>query len=299
MHRSIGWIGLGAMGLPMATRLVKAGFSLATVVHRNAEPANRLREMGARLLDNPAALAAECDTIVTIVPADRQMEEVLLDPAFLAAVKPGTLLLEMTSGTPRMMKRAAEALESRGCRVLDAPVSGGMAGARDGKLTVMAGGESAAIADAKPVLDILASQVIPVGGIGAGKAVKAINQMLAAVHMVAASEAIALAERLDVDMEALHAVIKASSGGSWIFANKLPLIVERQFSPGFRLDLMIKDIGIALSEGEDVPLALAPAAYKLYQAASLTSGGLDYAVVSDQIRNVRRQPGHLERSNKE
>src|SRR5690606_35255725 len=131
----------------------------ATVVHRNAEPADRLREMGARLLDNPAALASECDTIVTIVPADRQLEQVLLDPDFLAAVKPGTLLIEMTSGTPRMMKRVAEALGGRGCRVLDAPVSGGTAGARDGKLTVMAGGDSGVIADAKPVLDVLASQV--------------------------------------------------------------------------------------------------------------------------------------------
>jgi len=100
-------------------------------------------------------------------------------------------------------------------------------------------------------------------------------------------------------MEALHAVIKASSGGSWIFANKLPLIVERQFAPGFRLDLMIKDIGIALSEGENVPLTLAPAAYKLYQAAAQTSGDLDYAVVSDQIRYVHRQSGKLEGSNGE
>ena len=280
----IGWIGLGAMGLPMAGRLTQAGYEVATVIHRNAEPAARLVGMGATLADNPAALVAECEIVATIVPADREMEQVLLDPEVLAALRPGTLLLEMTSGTPAMMKRVAAAWESRGCRVLDAPVSGGTAGARDGKLTAMVGGEPEVVAAAGPVLDRLTAQVVRVGDIGAGKAVKAINQMLAAVHMVAAAEAVALAERLEVDLEALHSVVRASSGSSWIFANKLPLIAERNFVPGFRLDLMKKDLGIALSEGAELPLPLAEAAYGLYDAASQTDGSLDYAAVSDRIR---------------
>lgn len=148
----------------------------------------------------------------------------------------------------------------------------------------MAGGCDEALELAQPIFAVLAQTVHPVGAIGAGKAVKAINQMLAAVHMLAASEAIALAERLDVDLEALQKVIGSSSGGSWMFANKASVIAVRNFQPGFKLNLMKKDIGIALQEAAGQPMPVTSHAFQLYEMASKESGELDFAAISRVIR---------------
>ncbi|MFC5448932.1 NAD(P)-dependent oxidoreductase [Paenibacillus aestuarii] len=282
--RQVAFLGLGAMGLPMARNLTKAGFKLHVTVHRDPAPAEELRSLGAEVHASAASAIASAGVIVSILPEDKQMREVLLAEAVLAAVKPGQLLLEMTSGTPGAMKEVAQAYASKGAAVLDAPVSGGTIGAEKGTLTVMAGGSEEALQQVQPILEAIAQTVHKVGEIGAGKAVKAINQMMAAVHMLAASEAIALSERLGVDLDALQKVIGSSSGGSWMFANKAQAIAERSFQPGFKLNLMKKDIGIALQEGLGQPLPVTALALQLFEMAAKENGELDFAAVSRVIR---------------
>lgn len=282
--RQIAFLGLGAMGLPMAKNLAGAGFKLHVTVHRDPAPAEELRRLGAEVHDSPAGAIAAAGAIVSILPEDRQMRQVLLAEEVLAEVREGQLLLEMTSGSPGAMKEVAEAFAGKGALVLDAPVSGGTLGAEKGTLTVMAGGSDEALELAQPILEAMAQTVHPVGAIGAGKAVKAINQMLAAVHMLAASEAIALAEKLNVDLDALQKVIGSSSGGSWMFANKSQAIAGRNFQPGFKLNLMKKDIGIALQEAAGQPMPVTSHAFQLYEMAAKESGELDFAAVSRVTR---------------
>ncbi|HZG87865.1 NAD(P)-dependent oxidoreductase [Paenibacillus sp.] len=283
---NIGFIGLGAMGLPMARRLAEAGHALFVTVHRNPEPAEELRKLGAVVVENAAEAAAACDVMITILPADPEMEAVLLDERVIEALQPGKIVLEMTSGSPECFRNIAQVYEARGIRLLDAPVSGGVAGAANGTLTIMAGGDAGIIEETQDVLSVLSNKVIHVGEGGAGKAIKAINQMLAAVHMIAASEAIALGEKLGVDLEKMHQVIAESSGGSYVFDKKYKMALEERFAPGFKMNLMIKDMRIALSEGEGIPMPIATAAYQMYHLASRTDGDSDYAAVSKIIRGT-------------
>ncbi|TVY11227.1 NAD(P)-dependent oxidoreductase [Paenibacillus cremeus] len=282
--RHVAFLGLGAMGLPMAKNVLRAGYTLHITMHRNPAPVEELRALGAVVHPTAAEAVAISEATVSILPEDRQMREVLLSSAMLEAVRKEQLLIEMTSGSPNVMKEVAEAYTKRGARVLDAPVSGGTIGAEQGTLTVMAGGEASDLAEAEPLLRSMAATVSPVGDVGAGKAVKAINQMLAAIHLLAASEAVVLAEQLGVDLDALQKVIGSSSGGSWMVANKLNAIAGRQFKPGFRMNLMKKDVGIALAEGQGKPMPIASLAYQLYEMAAREDGDLDFAAVSRLIR---------------
>jgi len=281
----IGFIGLGAMGLPMARNLLKNGYSLHVAVNRNRKPVDELVGLGARELASTDEVIAGSDCIVAILPADAEMESVLLSDRALAAIRPGQTLIEMTSGTPSMMERVAEAWQARGAQVLDAPVSGGTVGAEQGTLTVMAGGEPDVLESVRPVLEAMARKIYRVGGIGAGKAIKAINQMLAAIHMMAAAEAAALAEKLGIDPGILKEVIGASSGASWMMANKLDGLISGQFEPGFKLALMHKDIRIAVSEaGDDLRLGLARFVLDAYGQAAVRYGELDFSAISKRIK---------------
>jgi 2-hydroxy-3-oxopropionate reductase len=268
----------------MAKNVIRAGYTLHISVHRNPAPVEELRALGAVVHPSAAEAVSLSGTAISILPEDRQMNEVLLSPEMLQAVNKGMIWIEMTSGSPNMMKQVADAFAVKGVKVLDAPVSGGTAGALQGTLTVMAGGEPSVLAESEPLLRTIAAAIYPVGAIGAGKAVKAINQMLAAVHMLAASEALVLAEQLGVDLQALQKVIGNSSGGSWMFANKLTAMADRHFNPGFRMNLMKKDIGIALNEGQGKPLPVASMAFQLYEMAAREDGDLDFSAVSRLIR---------------
>lgn len=281
----VGFIGLGAMGLPMAKNLLKNGYSLAVAINRNRKPVDELVRLGAVKLASTNEVIAGSDVICTILPADAEMESVLLDERALAGIRPGQVLIEMTSGMPSMMKRVAKAWQSRGAQVLDAPVSGGTIGAEQGTLTVMAGGDPEVLDRFRPVLNAMARKIYLVGGIGSGKAIKAINQMLAAVHMMAVAEAAALAEKLEIDPSILKEVISASSGASWMMENKLDGLLKEQFEPGFKLALMKKDIRIAVSEaGGDLRLDLAKFVLDAYEQASIRYGELDFSAISKRIK---------------
>lgn len=285
--QSIGFIGLGAMGLPMARNLLRNGYALHIAAHRNRTPVELLQQEGATVHPSVVDIVRHCEAVISILPADREMEEVLLNREFLDHFPKGSVLIEMTSGSPGMMKTVHEAFRARGLQVLDAPVSGGTVGAEKGTLTVMAGGDVEVLETCRPILEAMAQHIYLVGAVGAGKAMKAINQMLAGIHMIAAAEALALSEQLGVDPGMLKQVISNSSGASWMLMNKLDGLLKRDYTPGFKLSLMRKDVEIAVHESEDLSLPLANLALQLYQESEVEFGGKDFSAVGAKILTRR------------
>lgn len=284
MKEKVGFIGLGAMGLPMAENLLLHGYELYVTVNRNPKPVEQLKRKGAAELRSVEEIAAKCDILITILPADSEMEDVLLSESILSALSPDKILIEMTSGSPDTMKKIGDVYSSKGIRVLDAPVSGGTIGAQQGTLTVMAGGEEDVLEQVRPVLKAMAQKIYRVGGIGAGKAIKALNQMLAGIHMIAAAEAAALADKLNIDNTVLKEVIGASSGASWMLENKLDTIISQAYEPGFKLSLMRKDVEIAVSEARGLKLPLAETALKLYKQSELNDGDKDFSAIAISLQ---------------
>lgn len=281
--RRIGFIGLGAMGLPMAKNLLKNNFELHVAAHRNRNSIETLKTMGAIEEPTLVDLVAKCDCIITILPADREMEHVLLNPDIMEAINPNTVIIEMTSGSPEMMKKVHAAYSEKGVKVLDGPVSGGTIGAENGTLTIMAGGDADLLATVRNVLDAMAQNIYLVGPVGSGKAIKAINQMLAGIHMTAVAEAVSLAETLDIDLDKLKEVIGKSSGSSWMLENKAEGLVRRDFTPGFKLNLMKKDIEIAVNEARSSRLPLANFVLDLFKQAEKDHGNEDFSAIGKSV----------------
>lgn len=280
--KKIAFIGLGAMGFPMSKRLCNAGFELSTSAFKgkSIERSKVLGEMGTRIEENFADAAKGVDLIITILPEDEQVKSVLLDKKFYEIVDDGAIILEMTSCSSQTVIDVSNEYMKKGVKVIDAPVSGGTSGAENGTLTILGSGDKEAFEKVRPVLDVLASNINYVGKVGAGKALKAINQMLAAVNMVAVSEAYSLAGKLGIDPEVMYEVIEKSSGSSYIFNRKFKKLAYKDFSGGFKLNLMRKDLRIAINAGDDIPLPLARLAYNFYlMAGSKENEELDFSVV--------------------
>lgn len=283
VKQKIGFIGLGAMGLPMAKNILEAGFELCIAKHKNPLPIESLKKAGANVYANAEEVVAHSDVVISILPTDKEVEAVLLSDNVINAFQDNAILVEMTSGSPDKIKKLAEIYQSRQIRILDAPVSGGTIGAEQGTLTIMVGGKADLLEEVRDVIHAMARHVYLVGDVGAGNAIKAINQMLAGIHMIASSEAISLAKELNVDMAMIKEVIGNSSGASWMLLNKTDAIVKEDFNPGFKLDLMKKDIQIAVDEGKSSVLPIASLALQLYKAAQQESGQLDFAAISKSI----------------
>jgi 3-hydroxyisobutyrate dehydrogenase-like beta-hydroxyacid dehydrogenase len=281
--KRIGFIGLGAMGLPMARNLLNKGFDVHVAIHRNPEPVQELKGMGAIVHNNLEDIASNSEVLISILPADKEMQSVLLDRRILNSLTIESILIEMTSGSPAMMKHVHDVYREKGIRVLDAPVSGGTIGAEKGTLTVMAGGDAGVLDAAREVLEAMAQNIYLVGPVGAGKAIKAINQMLAGVHMIASAEAFALAEKLEIDKDMMKQVIGSSSGSSWMLMNKLDTMAKRDFKPGFKQRLMKKDVQIAVDEGKNLPLPLATLALQLYNMTEKVIGEKDFSAIASYI----------------
>lgn len=276
----IGFLGLGAMGLPMAKRLCAAGHALRVCVHRNPEPARELEKLGARLVDGPAQAVAGADYVISILPEDAQVIEVLLNPELVASIAPGAVIIEMSSTGPGVVARLAVEYEPRCVNILDAPVSGGVSGAVDGSLTIMCGGENSVLEKARPVLETLGGNIRLVGGLGAGKSLKAVNNMLNAANTVLVAEALGLIRKLGLDEETAYQVITASSGQSCSFDNRFKRMAEENFTGGFKLRLMMKDLRIALAEADGLPMPMSALAMQLYRMAGSENADLDFSSVS-------------------
>ncbi len=262
----VGFIGTGVMGKSMARHLMKAEYQVY-VYTRTKEKAMDLLEEGAIWRENPADLASEADIIITMVGYPRDVEEVYLgEYGLLNHAKPGTYFIDMTTSTPTLAKKIYEEAKKRNMYSLDAPVSGGDVGARQGTLTIMVGGDEEAFNDCLPLLHLLGKNVILQGEAGAGQHTKMCNQIAIASNMVGVSEAIVYAEKAGLKPESVLQSISAGAAGSWSLSNLAPRMIEGDFEPGFYIKHFIKDMGIALEEAEamnmDTPgLALAKRLY--------------------------------------
>jgi 3-hydroxyisobutyrate dehydrogenase-like beta-hydroxyacid dehydrogenase len=288
---NVGFIGLGAMGLPMAERVVKAGFETFTTYHHRREPADLLSAMGATVMATPALVARAADVIITIVPADAELKEVVLGAnGVLEGFSPGKVLIDMTSATVMSMQEVERALVGVGGRVLDAPVSGGTTGAARGTLTIMVGGDPALLEECRPLLETMGSKIVHVGAVGQGKVVKMVNQMMAAVHLMTIGEAFTLGVRCGANPATLYEVIKSSSGYSKMMDLRLPgFLLAGSFQAGFKLDLMKKDVNIALDSGRanGVPLLLASTVAQIFSAASAAGkGSEDYSCAAQFLADM-------------
>ena len=284
---NIGFLGLGAMGLPMAKRLLAAGHSLRIAVHANPAPVRELEELGAQAVSDSARVVDGVDVIVSLLPEDKQVVGVLLSTAVMEAVSPGTTIIEMSTTASSTVRLLAQQYAPRSVAVLDAPVSGGVEGAVNGTLTIMCGGSGETLEKSRPVLEALGKRIIHVGDIGAGKDMKAVNNLLSAVNMAAAAEGLLLAKKLGLDLDIAYDVIRTSSGQSFSFDTRFKRMVDHKYEGGFKLWLMMKDMRIALGEAQGLSMPLSHLAYQLYQMSGEKDRDLDYAAVARVFRGLR------------
>jgi 3-hydroxyisobutyrate dehydrogenase len=254
--RTIGFIGLGIMGAPMAARLLKAGHALA-VYNRTATKAAPFEALGARVAASPAEAARGADLVLSIVTDSPDAEAVLLGPeGAVEGAAPGTLFVDMSTIAPQAARRIAGALAGRGMRFLDAPVTGGDVGAREGTLSILVGGAATDLEEARPVLEALGKRITACGPSGAGQTVKACNQILCALNLVGLTEALHLAAASGVDAGVVLSALAPGAGGSWALSNLGPRIAAGDFSPGFMVNLMQKDLRIVEALAADAGLPL-------------------------------------------
>jgi 2-hydroxy-3-oxopropionate reductase len=289
MPATVGFIGLGIMGGPMAANLVKAGFDV--VGHnRSPEPVRRLVEQGGRGADGLADAVRDADVVITMVPDSPDVEAVALgEDGIYAHAKPGTLHVDMSSIRPDVARRVAEAGRERGMRVLDAPVSGGEQGAIDATLSIMVGGEAADFADARPVLEAVGKTVVHVGPAGSGQTVKAANQLVVAGTIELVAEAIVFLEAYGVDTEAAVKVLAGGLAGNAIFDRKGAAMLRRDFTPGFRIELHDKDMGIVTSAARQAGVVIPLGAVVAQLVASLKAqgdGGLDHSALLKLVERL-------------
>lgn len=286
VNSTVAFIGLGAMGSPMAANLVRAGF--AVTVHDVREPVRAAfvaAHPGARAAASPAEAARGADVLVTMLPTTDVVEAVLFGAQGVATLPhlPG-LLLEMSSGQPQRTRALAARLEARGTAVLDAPVSGGVKRAADGSLAIMVGGLPDVLERARPLLQALGSSVTHVGGIGAGQALKALNNMCSAAGLLIAGEVLRTAQRFGLDPELVVDVLNASTGMNNATRLKLkPFVLSGTYASGFGLDLMVKDLGIACELAQDLgaTMPFAQACRDLWREAGHTLGpGRDHTEIA-------------------
>jgi 3-hydroxyisobutyrate dehydrogenase len=252
----IGFIGLGVMGSAMAARLLAAGHPLR--VHtRTREKAEPLLELGAVWKPDPAALAASARVVVTMLGFPEDVEAVYLgERGLLKAAAPGTLLVDMTTSRPSLAQRIHEEAGRRGLGALDAPVSGGDVGAREGKLSIMVGGDVEDFNSVLPVLRHLGTRITLLGGPGNGQRVKLCNQIAGFGSTLGACEALAFAVRAGLDATKVLEAIGAGAASSWALANLAPRILAGNFAPGFFIRHFLKDINLALEEAEAMHLTV-------------------------------------------
>lgn len=288
---SVAWIGLGIMGSPMSENLIEAGYRV-TGFTLEQEKLDRLAAAGGTPAATVAEAVREADVVVTMVPASPQVEAVAYgSDGTLENARPGTLLIDMSSITPRTSVELAAAARARGIRALDAPVSGGEAGAVEAVLSIMVGGERADFDEARPLFETLGRTVVRCGPHGAGQTVKAANQLVVAVNIQACAEAVVFLEKSGVDLGAALDVLNGGLAGSTVLTRKKDNFLARDFRPGFRVDLHHKDMGIVTEAARAVGAALPTGAVVAQLVASLRAqgdGGLDHSAL---LRAVERLSG--------
>ncbi len=275
----IGFVGLGAMGVPMALNLLKAGHSV-TGFDVRAGAADALVAAGGKAANSAAAAAQGAELLWLMVVSGEQADAVLFDAGAAAALPKNAIVALGCTQAPAHAAGTAQRLASMGLRTLDAPVSGGTKGAHAASLSIMCSGEETVMAQAKPVLDALGQRVFDCGRtVGQGSTAKMINQLLCGVHIAAAAEALHLAERAGVSTATVHEIISASAGNSWMWGDRGPRMMQADPAVTSAVDIFVKDLGIVLGEARALKagLPLSSAAMQMFLAAS----GLGHGAADD------------------
>ena len=256
MDETVGFIGLGIMGKPMAQNLIGAGFEL-TVYNRSPEKARELGEAGATVAASPGEVAQGSDVVITMLPDSPQVEEVVAgENGVLEGAAEGSLIVDMSTISPVVTEELAEAAKEKGASMLDAPVSGGDVGAIEGTLSIMVGGSQGDFERARPLFEAMGKTVTHVGPVGAGQVTKAANQIVVALTIEAVSEALVLGSAGGVSPEKILEVLSGGLAGNKVMEVKREKFLSHTFEPGFRSELHHKDLGIALAAGREYGVVL-------------------------------------------
>ena len=281
----VGFIGLGIMGRPMAKNVLKAGFPV-TAYNRSPGPREELAETGADVVTTPREAAVGADVVITNVTDSPDVEQVILGPdGAIEGAAPGTIIVDMSTISPEVTRRIGARLAERGVKMLDAPVSGGDAGAIAGTLAIMVGGDAEDVERVRPVLEAMGKRITHCGPLGSGQTVKLCNQVAITGTLLGVCEALLFAEKNDVDPSTMIEAISAGAAGSWQLNNLGPKIVNRDFAPGFKVGLMRKDLRLAIenAQQQQIPLpglALVSQLFSAVQAAGLGDEGTQALVKS-------------------
>jgi 2-hydroxy-3-oxopropionate reductase len=287
---NIGFIGLGVMGRPMAGLLLEAGHRIFSCINVS-EVDPDLLAAGLQVLEHPAEVAAHAEIIITMLPDTTDVERVLLaDDGVLAGIRPGSLVIDMSSISPQATRRFAHRTFEKACEYLDAPVSGGQAGAEQGSLSIMVGGDEASFERAMPLFRILGKNITRVGDIGSGQICKIANQIIVGLNIEAVAEALVFAARAGAEPARVREALMGGFASSKVLETHGEKMIMRRFEPGFRVDLHRKDLNLALEAARELGIALPNTASTLQLfnalAAEPDGGQRDHAALVQVIERL-------------
>lgn len=271
----IGWIGTGVMGVSMCANLMNAGYRVS-IYSRTQSKAQSLLDAGATWCDSPAAVASNSDIVFSIVGFPDDVREVHLGTkGTLSTLRPGSVLVDMTTSEPSLAVEIADVAAKQDVAAIDAPVSGGDVGAKNGTLSIMVGGDKEAVTRITPCLEVMGQTIVHQGPAGSGQHTKMVNQTLIATNMIGVCEALLYAHQAGLDLETVMQSVSSGAAGSWSLSNLGPRIINNNFDPGFFVEHFIKDMGIALKEANRLGLSLPglAMAHQLYLAVQAQGGG--------------------------
>jgi 3-hydroxyisobutyrate dehydrogenase len=277
MSERIGFIGLGIMGRGMAGNLLKAGFDLR-VWNRTQSRVDDFVSQGASLASHPADLAGQCDVVIVCVSDTPDVQEVILgENGVIDGIQPGALVIDMSTISPKVTRTIAGELGEKGAFMLDAPISGGSEGAALGTLSIMVGGRSDQVERAMPLFQAMGKAITHVGEHGAGQTVKLVNQILVVVNMLAVSEALLFAQAGELDLHKTLEAVSQGAAGSWMLSNRGPQVLDRDWRPGFTIDLQQKDLRLVLEAADQmgVPILGTSLVFNLYRTLQAQGLGGD------------------------
>ena len=270
----IGFIGLGIMGLPMASNLMKDGFDLV-VYNRTLSKCTQLEDKGAVVAENPADVAKNAKVIITMVTDSPDVENLLLgENGIMSTIEEGSIVIDMSTISPKITKELNSKLNSKGCYMVDAPVSGGSWGAIEGTLSIMIGGEKSAYEQCVPLFESMGKNIIYTGESGMGQTTKLVNQILVAGTMNAVAEALVFAAKSGADLEKTIDAVGGGAAASWQLNNLAPRIIKGDFDPGFMIKLQQKDLRLVIETAQSMNVPIPGTSLASQMFASLLSKGL-------------------------
>lgn len=286
--KRVGFIGLGLMGSGMSMNLLKAGFPL-TVWNRTRSKMKPLLDAGAEGAGSPREVAERSDVVIDIVTDSPDVEEVLLGPeGVIHGAKPGTIVIDMSTISPAVTRRIAAELAKKDIRMLDAPVSGGAIGARNGTLSIMVGGDAETFQECLPIFQAMGKTITHVGGHGMGQTVKLCNQILVGLNMLAVAEALMFASKAGVDLEKAYAAVSGGAAGSWQLTNNGARLLKGDLEPGFKVKDYLKDLRLIMETAAEIKMPLVGTSVVHQMFRSLDAEGLREKGTQAVIRAVEK-----------